>query len=204
PRQELLGLGAANLAVALGQGFPVAGGLSQSAVNDKAGARTPLALVFASLTLAACLVFLTGLLADLPTVVLAALVLIAVRGLIDGPALRHLWRVSRFEFKISMVAVIGVLLFGILKGVLLAAIASVLMLLAGAARPHVAFLGRIPGTRRFSDLERHPDNEELPSIVIFRVESSVLYFNTDHVQQIVWKRLQATPRLQLVICDLSD
>ena len=204
PRQELLALGAANLAVAFGQGFPVAGGLSQSAVNDKAGARTPLALVFASVALAACLLFLTELLGNLPTVVLASIVLVAVRGLIDLHALRHLWQVSRLEFKISMVALIGVLLLGILKGVLLAAIASVLMLLAGVARPHVAFLGRIPGTRRYSDLERHPDNEALPGIVIFRVESSLLYFNVDHVRHAVWDRVQATPQLQLVVCDLSD
>jgi high affinity sulfate transporter 1 len=203
PRQELLALGAANLAVAFGQGFPVAGGLSQSAVNDKAGARTPLALVFASLTLAACLLFLTELLSNLPTVVLAAIVLVAVRGLIDLRALRHLWRVSRLEFRISMVALVGVLLLGILKGVLLAAVASLLLLLAGAARPHVAFLGRIPGTRRYSDLERHPDNEALPGIVIFRAESSLYYFNVEHVRQVVWARLQTTPQLRLVVCDLS-
>jgi high affinity sulfate transporter 1 len=204
PRQELLALGAANLAVAFGQGFPVAGGLSQSVVNDKAGARTPLALVFASVTLAVCLLFLTDLLSNLPTVVLAAIVLVAVRGLIDLRGLRHLWRVSRLEFKISMVALVGVLLLGILKGVLLAAIASLLMLIAGAARPHVAFLGRIPGTRRYSDLARHPDNEALPGVVIFRPESSLLYFNADHVRQVVWPRLQATPQLRLVVCDLSD
>jgi len=204
PRQELLALGAANLGVAFGQGFPVAGGLSQSAVNDKAGAHTPLALVFASVTLAACLLFLTDLLANLPTVVLAAVVLVAVKGLIDLQALRHLWQVSRLEFKISMVALIGVLLLGILKGVLVAAIASLLMLLASVARPHVAFLGRIPGTRRYSDLERHPDNEELPGVVIFRAESSVLYFHADHIRQVVWARIEATPRLVLVVCDLSD
>lgn len=204
PRQELLALGAANLAVAIGQGFPVAGGLSQSAVNDKAGARTPLALVFASLTLAVCLLFLTDLLVNLPTVVLASIVLVAVKGLIDLKALRHLLQVSPLEFKIAMVALVGVLLLGILKGVLLAAIASLLMLLAGAARPHVAFLGRIPGTRRYSDLERHPDNEELPGILIFRVESSVLYFNADHIRQVVWVRIESASRLVLVVCDLSD
>ena len=204
PRQELLALGAANLAVAFGQGFPVAGGLSQSAVNDKAGARTPLALVFASLTLAACLLFLTKLLANLPTVVLAAVVLVAVKGLIDLRALRHLWRVSRLEFKIALVALVGVLLLGILKGVLLAAIASLLMLLAGVARPHVAFLGRIPGTRRFSDLERHSDNEEIPGVVIFRVEASVLYFNADHIRQVVWERIEKAPQAVLAVCDLSD
>jgi high affinity sulfate transporter 1 len=204
PRQELLALGAANLAVAFGQGFPVAGGLSQSAVNDKAGARTPLALVFATITLGACLLFLTELLANLPTVVLAAIVLVAVRGLIDVRGLRHLWRVSRFEFRISMAALVGVLLLGILKGVLLAAIVSILMLLAAAARPHVAFLGRIPGTRRFSDLERHPDNEVVTGVLIFRVESSLLYFNAEHVRNLVWSRVQASPRLRLVIGDLSD
>jgi SulP family sulfate permease len=202
-RQELFALGASNLAVALGQGFPVTGGLSQSAVNDKAGARTPLALLVASAALATCLLFLTELLGNLPTVVLAAVVLVAVRGLIDARALRHLWRVSPLEFRIAMVALVGVLVLGILKGVLLAAIASLLMLLAGAARPHVAFLGRIPGTRQYSDRERHPDNEEVPGVVIFRPESSLLYFNVEHVRQAAWAQVQATPELRLVVCDLS-
>ena len=112
PRQELLGLGAANLAAAFSQGYPVAGGLSQSSVNDKAGAKTPLALVFASLTIALCLIFLTGLLRNLPNVVLAAIVLVAVKGLINVGELRHLWRVSRFEFGVSMTAFAGVLLLG--------------------------------------------------------------------------------------------
>jgi anti-anti-sigma factor len=204
PRQELLALGAANLAVAFGQGFPVAGGLSQSAVNDKAGARTPMALVIASATLAACLLFLTELLANLPTVVLAAIVLVAVSGLIDTRGLRHLWRVSKLEFQVAIVALVGVLFLGILKGVLLAAVASLLLLLIGAARPHVAFLGRIPGTSRFSDLERHPDNETVPGVVIFRVESLLLYFNAEHVRNIVWERLQTEADLRLVVCDLSD
>lgn len=204
PRQELLALGAANLAVAFGQGFPVAGGLSQSAVSDKAGAKTPLALVVASLSLAVCLLFLAKLLSNLPTVVLASIVLVAVRGLIDLRALRRLWQISRFEFRIAMVALIAVLVLGILKGVLFAAIASLLMLLAGAARPHVAFLGRIPQTRRYSDLERHPDNESIPGVVIFRTESSLLYFNADHVRDVVWNRIQSHPNLRLVVCDLSD
>ncbi|HEV2971311.1 MAG TPA: SulP family inorganic anion transporter [Pirellulales bacterium] len=204
PRQELLALAAANAAVAFGQGFPVAGGLSQSAVNDKAGARTSLSLVFASATLAACLLLLTDMLRNLPTVVLASIVLVAVRGLIDVKALKKLWQISRSEFRISMVALLGVLLLGILKGVLVAAVASLLMLIAGTARPHVAFLGRIAGTRRYSDLERHPDNETLPGIVIFRVEAALLYFNVDHIRRVVDQRLQASPDLRLVICDLSD
>ena len=98
PSAGTSGIGAANLAAAIGHGYPVAGGLSQSAVNDKAGARTPLALVFASVTLAFCLLFLTGLLENLPKAVLAAVVLTAVYGLLDFPALLRMWRVSRLDF----------------------------------------------------------------------------------------------------------
>jgi high affinity sulfate transporter 1 len=204
PRQELLALGVSNLLAAFYHGFPIAGGLSQSAVNDKAGARTPLALVFASITIGICLLFLTESLRNLPTVVLAAIVLVAVRGLIDVTALRHLWRVRRFEFAISMVALGGVLFLGILKGVLLAVVVSLLFLLASAARPHVAFLGRIPGTRRYSDLDRHQDNELTPGILIFRAEASLLYFNVDHVRSRVWAKVSDSQSLRLVVCDLSN
>ncbi len=204
PRQELLGLGAANLAAAFVQGYPVAGGLSQSSVNDRAGARTPLALVLASGAIAGALLFLTGLLRDLPTVVLAAIVLVAVKGLVDVPELRRLWRLSRFEFAISLVAMGGVLVLGILRGVVLAALVSVLLLLWRAARPHVARLGRIPGTRRYSDAERHPDNPLVPGALLLRVESSLLYFNVENVRDDVRAAVRAAPApLRLVVLDLS-
>ncbi len=202
-RQELLGLGAANLAAAFGRGYPVAGGLSQSAVNDKAGAKTPLALIVASASLALCLLFLTGTLRNLPSVVLAAIVLIAVKGLINISALRHIYRVSSYEFKISMVAFAGVLLLGILKGVLLAAVASILMLLSRASHPHVAFLGRIPGSKRFSDMERNPDNEAVPGTLIFRVEAALLYFNTDYISKVVLEKVRSNADLRFAVCDLS-
>ncbi|MCI0585467.1 MAG: SulP family inorganic anion transporter [Planctomycetes bacterium] len=203
-RQELLGLAAANLAVGFGGGYPVAGGLSQSAVNEKGGARTPLSLVLASATLAICLLFLTGLVANLPKAVLAAIVLVAVSGLIKVREILRLRRVSRMEFRVAMVALVAVLLLGILKGILLAAIASVLLLLHKAARPHVAFLGRIPGTRRFSDRERNPENEPVPGALLFRVESSLLYFNVEHVAAAVLERVRAEGgALRLVVGDLS-
>ena len=204
PRQELLGLGAANLGAALFQAYPVAGGLSQSSVNDKAGARTPLALVFASVTIALCLMYLTGLLANLPNVVLAAIVLVAVKGLVNITEMRHVWRVSRYEFVVSMVAFAAVLLLGILKGVIVAVLVSLLLLIRRAAHPHVAFLGRIPGTRGFSDMERNPDNEAVPGALVFRVEASLLYFNVDHVRAALWQKIRAaTAPLKLVVCDLS-
>ena len=205
PRQELLGIGAANLAAALGQGYPVAGGLSQSAVNDKAGARTPLALVFASITLALCLVFLTGLLENLPKAVLAAVVMTAIAGLLDFPALLRMWRISRLDFFAAAIALVGVLLLGILHGILLAALASILMLLASVSRPHVAFLGRVPGTCSYSDLARHPENEVLQGVIAFRPEASLIYVNADAVLESVLKRLRAAgpSEIRLMVCDLS-
>jgi high affinity sulfate transporter 1 len=203
-RQELLGLGAANLGAALGNGYAVAGGLSQSAVNDKAGARTPLALVFASGALALCLLFLTGLLRDLPKAVLAAIVLMAVKDLIKVREIARLRRVSRMEFRVAMVALAGVLLLGILQGVLLAAVASLALLLARASRPHVAVLGRIPGTRRYSDMERHPDNEPVVGAVLLRVEASLMYFNADNVlRETLAKAREAPPGTELAVLDLS-
>jgi high affinity sulfate transporter 1 len=204
PRQELLGIGAANFAAALGHGYPVAGGLSQSSVNDKAGARTPLALVVASATLALCLVFLTGFLENLPKAVLAAVVLTAISGLFDFPALLGMWRVSRLDFNAATIAIAGVLFLGILQGILLAALASVLMILARASQPHVAILGRVPGTRNYSDLARHPENEAIPGVLAFRPESSLLYVNADAVLETVSTRLEAEQSaIRLVVCDLS-
>jgi MFS superfamily sulfate permease-like transporter len=205
PRQELLGIGAANLAAAIGQGYPVAGGLSQSAVNDKAGARTSLALVFASVTLALCLVFLTGFLENLPKAVLAAVVLTAVYGLLDFPALLRMWRISRLDFYAATIALLGVLLLGILQGILLAALASILLLLARVSRPHVAFLGRVPGTNSYSDLERHPENEPLSGVIIFRPEASLIYVNADAVLEAVLTHLREveSSTVRVIVCDLS-
>jgi len=204
-RQELLGIGAANLAAAAGHGYPVAGGLSQSAVNDKAGARTPLALVFASITLALCLLFLTGLLENLPKAVLAAVVLTAIYGLLDFPAISRMWRVSRLDFYAAAIALGGVLLLGILHGILLAALASVLLLLFRTSQPHVAFLGRVPGTNSYSDVERHPENEPLPGVIAFRPEASLIYVNAESVLESVLAHLRAAAPnpIHLVVCDLS-
>jgi MFS superfamily sulfate permease-like transporter len=160
--------------------------------------------VFASLTIALCLLFLTGLLRNLPNVVLAAIVLVAVKGLIDVAALRRLWRVSRFEFGISMTTLAGVLLFGILKGVMLAAVVSLLLLIRSAARPHVAFLGRMPGFHGLSDMERNPENAPVPGALAFRVDAALVYFNVEHVRELVWERIRSSaPPLRLVVCDLS-
>jgi sulfate permease, SulP family len=202
-RQEFLGLGAANLAAAFGHGYPVAGGLSQSAVNDNAGARTPLALVICSVALALCLLFFTGLLTNLPKAVLAAIVFAAVYRLVDVRALVRMWKVSRIDFYAASIALVSVLLLGILQGVLLASIASIILLLARASQPNVAFLGRLPGTGRYSDSARHEGVEPLAGIIAFRPEASLLYINAETIRERVVDALQKSPAIKLVACDLS-
>jgi MFS superfamily sulfate permease-like transporter len=149
-------------------------------------------------------VFFSELLRNLPQPVLAAIVLMAVAGLVKVRELRHLWQVHRNEFLVATVALLGVLWAGLLKGVLIGAIISLVLLIRRVSSPHVAFLGRIPGARRYSDLKRHADNEPIPGVLAFRVESSIVYFNAGHVFDTVLAHLDA-PRepIRLVICDLS-
>ena len=204
PNQELLGIASANVMSGLGHGFPVSGGMSQSLVNESGGARSPLSGFIASLLMLLVVLFVSGALRYLPQPVLAAIVLMAVTGLFNVAALRHFWRADRGEFVVAMAALLGVLGSGLLRGVLIGAIISLVQLLRRASRPHVAFLGRIPGTRRFSDMARHPDNEPVPGALVVRIESSLLYFNAEHVRDAVAARLraEATPP-RIVILDLS-
>src|SRR6185295_19243216 len=180
--QEFLALGTANLAAGLGTGFPVSGGMSQSLVNETAGARTPLSGLVAALITLVVVMFFTGLLRTLPQPVLAAIVLVAVTGLVQVEALRHIWHFSRSEFAVAMVALLGVLGSGLLNGVLLGAALSLLLLIGRASRPRVTEIGRVPGTSYFADLIRHPENERVPDVLVVRSEGGLLYFNVDHVR----------------------
>jgi len=202
--QEFLALAASNLAAGLGRAFPVSGGMSQSLVNEGGGARTPLSGVFAAGIMLLVVLFFSHMLAGLPQPVLAAVVLVAVAGLVKIATLRHLWRGARLEFVVAMATLVGVLGQGLLRGVMIGAIISLVLLIRRASRPHVAFLGRIAGTRRFSDRERHPDNELIPGVLVFRPESGLIYFNMDHVRDTIVDRVhaEATPP-RLVVLDLS-
>jgi SulP family sulfate permease len=180
--QELLAQAGANLAAGLGHGFPVSGGMSQSLVNEGGGARTALSGPVAAGIMVVVTLFLAGLLRDLPQPVLAAIVLMAVSGLFKLSELQRLWRFSRAEFAVAMAAVLGVLGSGLLRGVLIGVVISLLLLLRRASRPRTTELGRVPGTDYFADAVRHPENERQADAFVFRVEASLLYFNVEHVR----------------------
>ena len=202
--QENLALAASNLAAGLGGGFPVSGGTSQSLVNEEGGAQTPLSTALAAVFILIVVLFFSHLLSALPQPVLAAVVLVAVAGLLKLSTLKHLWRIDRPEFVVAVTAFIGVLTFGLLLGVMIGAVISLVQLIHASSRPHVAVLGRIPGTRRFSDCERHQDNQLIPGVMIFRPESGLVYFNVDNVVDVILSRVRAEPTPpKLVVLDLS-
>jgi len=204
PNRELMALSGSNVAISLGHGFPSAGGLSQSLVNDEAGARTPMSLVVCSAWMAIVLLFLTGLFDRLPQPLLAALVLASVQGMFKIDEMRQLLRVGKGEFIIAMVTIVAVLGLGILKGVLVACVFSLAMLIRRLAIPECVVLGRIPGTDQFASLVRHPNAQPMPGVLVFRCNAALLYFNVDGVREHLVTLLERTdPKPRRIIVDLG-
>ena len=203
--RELLAIGAGNLVAGLGRGFPVSGGMSQSLVNESAGAQTPKSGLIAALFTLVVVLFASGLLRNLPQPVLAAVVLAAIVSLVDVHALREIWRFSRTEFLVAMAALAGVLGSGPANGVLLGAGISIVLLLKQASRPRVTELARVPGTTSFGDRARHPEYERTPSVLVVRCESALVYFNVEYARDRVLAILAGRPDpVKLVILFLGS
>jgi high affinity sulfate transporter 1 len=193
--QELLGFGASNLASGLAQGFPVTGADSRTAVNNAAGGRTQLAGIVAAVAMLMFLLFFTEPLAYLPKTALAAIILVSAFGLFDFRALRNLSIASRRELALSVATTAGVLYFGVLPGVLIAVVLSLLWFLSVGARPHDAVLGWMPGVEGYHDVGRHPGGETIPGLLIYRFEGDLVFFNCGHFKQRLLRlvRDSATP-----------
>lgn len=177
--RELLALGASSISVGLTQGFPIGGSFSKTAVTDRSGAKSQLAGVVAAGVTVLVVLFLTGAFYYLAEPVIAALIIVAVFNMVDLPGLTRIGRVNRTEASIALVTLGGVLLFGILSGVLIGAGLSLLEILYRFTFPNMVAVGRIPGTRLFGDLERHPDNVRVPGIFVFRIEAPLIFANAE-------------------------
>jgi high affinity sulfate transporter 1 len=213
--RELLGLGAANLGAGFTSGMVVNGSLSKTAVNGDAGARSQVSgLVVAVLTILT-LLFLTGLFESLPEATLAAVVIAAVIELVDIRSLQRLYALSstrlgriygpaaRLDFISAIAALLGVLIFGTLPGLLTGVVVSILLLLYRASNPHVATLGRVPGTSgRFADVGRHPGDPQIEGVLILRPESGMFFANADDIRAVVEGKVAETGA-KMVILDLE-
>ena len=183
--QELLALGVSNVAVGFFQGLPIGGALSRTALNDETGAKTPLAGGVCALVIIFVLLFFTGLFYNLPEAILAAIVLFVIRALIDIPHIRTIYRFSKIEFAIAMVTLFSVLIFGALEGIVIGVLLSVVGLLKNMYNPHIAILGRIPGTDQFLDIKRRPESEIISHTLIVRVDGSQIFLNTDCIKNTI-------------------
>ncbi len=197
PNSELIGLGAANLASGLFGGYPVTGGFSRTAVNATAGARTPLAsLVTASIVLGT-IAFLTPLFASLPNAALGAIIIMAVIGLIDVAEMRHIAKVKRSDLISLGVAFFGTLILGIEIGILVAIVASMLVVFARMSMPHSAVLGHVENTTSYRNVERFPEADTQAGIRIIRIDAALSFVNAVNVKKLVLEQadsLEAEPR----------
>ncbi|MDL2398805.1 SulP family inorganic anion transporter [Rhizobium mayense] len=180
--QELIGLGAANIAPGLFGSFPISVSDSRTAINLSVGGRSQVAGLVSAATLIAALVFLHSALRILPIPALAAILATAAIGLIDVQELRKIWRISRMEFVFALIAMWGAISFGVLNGVIVAIVATMVYLLRKTMYPRDGLLGRIPGRNGFFDMQRFPDAAGIEGVAICFIQGSVLFYNADYVR----------------------
>jgi len=198
--QELFALGAANVAAGLFQGFPISSSSSRTPAAEAAGARTQLTGVVAAIVIAIVLLFATGILAPLPDATLAAIVMVAVAGLVDVPAFRRLADVNRADLGLAIAALLGVALVGVIPGIGIAVGLSAIALLWRAWHPHTAVLGRVDGLKGYHDRERHPEGRQIPGLVLLRFDAPLFFANADRFREAVLDAVdEAEPPVRVVV-----
>ena len=193
PNQEMIGLGAANLAAGLFQGFPISSSSSRTPVAETAGAKTQLTGVVGAIAVALLLMFAPNLLKDLPSSALAAVVIAAAIGLFEFADLRRIFRMQQWEFWLSILCFVGVAQFGVIPGIGIAIGIALLEFLWDAWRPHSAVLGRVDGVRGYHDTKRYPNARSVPGLVLFRWSAPLFFANTELFHQRVLEAIAQSP-----------
>lgn len=193
PNQEMVGLGAANLAAGLFQGFPISSSASRTPVAEAAGARTQLTGVVGALAVAALLLFAPDLMRYLPSSALAAVVIAAAIGLFEFADLKRIYRIQQWEFWLAMACFAGVAVFGAVPGIGLAVVIAIIEFLWDGWRPHHAVLGRADGVRGYHDVERYPNARRVPGLVLFRWDAPLFFANAELFQECVLRAVDASP-----------
>ena len=194
--QELKALGIANVFGAFFQSFPAMGGFSRTAVNVDSGARTQVSALVSAGVISVTLLFLTPLFRHLPKAILAAIIVVAVAGLVDVKGARELWRVDRRDFALMIATFVATLVLGIEEGILVGAGLSVAVVLHQITQPHIAVLGRVPGTDRYRDVKNRPDAVTEPGVAVLRMDASLFYGNAEAFRAAT-RRAFADARAQL-------
>jgi len=198
PDQELIALGASNVGSAISGGFPVTGGFARSVVNFEAGAETPAAGAFTAVGIALVTLFLTPLLFFLPKAALAATIIVAVMGLVNIDALKHAWSYSKTDFAAMLVTILVTLWKGVEAGLIAGVGLSIFMHLYRTSKPHVAFLGQVPGTEHFLNVKRHEVITD-PGILSIRVDASLYFPNARFLEDTINDAISENPDIRHLI-----
>ncbi len=204
PNGELIGVGAANLAVGLFRGFPVAAGFSRGAVNFGAGARTPMSGVLAAVLITVALLTITPLLALMPKVALAAIIIVAVASLVDVRGTRAVAVVRRSDLVALVATFVATLVLGPAAGLGVGVAVSIGLFLRQSVRPHLPELGRVRGTARYRAIDRHDDAGTDPEVALFRLDAPLYFANSLSVTDVISEAVARRPELRAVILDASS
>lgn len=200
--QELIGLGLANIAGAFFSAYPTTGGFSRTAVNDEAGARTTLAGLVAAGVIALTLLLLTPLFYYLPNAVLAAIIMVAVSGLIEWKEALHLWEVDRKDLGLMALTFGATLALGIEEGILAGVIVSLIVVIYQSSTPHTALMGRLPGTDTYRNLKRNPEALTRSDVVVVRMDANLYFATASAFQDLVRRVDTQDPSLRAVVVDM--
>ncbi len=198
PDQELIALGASNVGSAVSGGFPVTGGFSRSVVNFDAGARTPAAGALTAVGIAVATLFLTPLLYLLPKATLAATIIVAVLSLVDLQSIRQTWTYSKSDFTAMLGTILGTLILGVEAGIAIGVLSSLVLFLGRTARPHVAVVGRVPGTEHYRNVNRH-EVETTPGVHSIRIDESLYFPNARFLEDTVNNAIAQDPDIRDVV-----
>lgn len=198
---ELMGLGLANIAGSFFRAFPVTGGFSRTAVNDQSGANTGLSSVISAVLIILTLLFLTSLFYFLPKAILAAIIIVAVAGLVDVKEARHLWKTDRRDLILFLVTAVGTLVLGIEEGIIMGVLLSLVMVIFQVSYPHAAVLGNVPGTEMYRNISRFPEVTTFDGIIILRFDAQLYFANSSYFREFVNRSLKEVENIKAVILD---
>jgi SulP family sulfate permease len=202
PNSELVGIGAANIASAFSGGFPVTGGFARSVVNFSAGAQTPAAGIVSAVLMAIVIAGLTEWFYYLPQAVLSATIIVAVIGLIDTHTLKEAWHYDKADAIALLLTFAGVILFGVEEGIVIGVAMSLAVLVWRSSHPHMALVGRVPGTEHFRNIERH-QVEIFPGLIALRIDESIYFANSQLITEKIEGLLSEHPTTNCVLLILS-
>ena len=204
PNQELLALGSANILGSFFQSFSVTGGFSRTAVNDQSGAKSGLASIISAVLVILTLLFFTAYFKNLPTAILAAIILVAVVGLIDFKEAIHLWKHDKQDFVLFIVTAIATLILGVEEGILTGVVLSLGLMIFRVSYPHIAVLGQVPETSEFRNIERFDNLLTFDDISIIRFDGMIYFANAESFRQKINEQVRKNPKIKYVIIDSSS